>query len=416
MFARKTPHEQYEDKINSAGLNETELGRRWLVAAAKSIASPLSVTIPYSETGYFPADEPRAVGITFKARHGEKLTIKAIRKPSINFAVYLDLWEPPANAGATPTLLVAADTSLSTLSYEATRNGTYILRLQPELLKGGEYTLTVTSGPSLAFPVPPKAKPHIESFWGDRRDEGARKHEGIDIFAAHRTPLVAAADGVITQVGDNPLGGKVVFLSPTSRQYTLYYAHLDEQLAHNGQRVQTGDTIGLMGHSGNAAGGPSHLHFGVYTYNGPVDPFPFVNTTSKPVEKITAPLSNINQLARNTKALQLLQPISSQTVPSLESNTFLKVEAATASQYKVSLADGTEGYIQAANVAPLSSPVKQVRVRMQQPIYDAPDEQAARKSVVSAGERVSILAAYQSFYFVDSNNTTGWMLKKALQQ
>jgi murein DD-endopeptidase MepM/ murein hydrolase activator NlpD len=63
----------------------------------------------------------------------------------------------------------------------------------------GEYTLSVSVGPSLGFPVSGN-KASIGSFWGDNRDGGKRSHEGVDIFAAKLTPAIAAADGVVTGV------------------------------------------------------------------------------------------------------------------------------------------------------------------------------------------------------------------------
>ncbi|HEX8461763.1 MAG TPA: hypothetical protein VF623_10045, partial [Segetibacter sp.] len=98
LFGKKSPHEAYADKIKNAGLNETSMGQQWFAAANKSLASPLTVSLPYSETGYFAANEARAVGLIFKAKRGEKLSINVSKKPATGFALYLDLWEP-----ATPT-------------------------------------------------------------------------------------------------------------------------------------------------------------------------------------------------------------------------------------------------------------------------------------------------------------------------
>jgi peptidoglycan LD-endopeptidase LytH len=53
-----------------------------------------------------------------------------------------------------------------------------------------------------------------------------------------------------------------------------YYAHLD-RYAENlkvGDAVTTETVIGYVGNSGNAKGTPPHLHFGVYTSTGAIDP------------------------------------------------------------------------------------------------------------------------------------------------
>lgn len=416
LFGKKSPHEDYADKIKSAGLGETALGRQWFTAADKSLTSPLTVRLPYRETGYFAADEPKAVGILFMARRGEKLTINLSKKPAVGFAVYVDLWEPANTATAKPKFLVSADTTLFTINYEVEKEGNYILRLQPELLKGGEYTLTISNGPSLAFPVTPKVKSNIGSFWGAGRDAGARKHEGIDIFAPRGTALVAAANGVVTRVNENALGGKVVFLSPGNKDYSLYYAHLDKQLVEQGQNVQTGDTIGLMGNTGNAKTTSPHLHFGIYTNSGAVDPLPFVNPNPKMPVKVTAPLQNVNKLVRNSTAARLLSEPSTAANMALtvEPNTLIKVEAATADWYKVTLPGGEQGFLPSSNVVSALLPIRKAHLKTEQAVYDEPNTFAARKAFLSAGQSINIVASYKDYYYVVNEKTDGWLPKTGL--
>lgn len=416
LFRKNSPHDDYGNKIKNAGLNETALGRQWFSAAEQSLTSPLSVNIPYTETGYFPADQPRAAGLLFHGKRGEKLNISLSKKPDVGFAIYLDLWEASNAADAKPKFLLFADTT-GIIKYDVDKDGSYILRLQPELLKGGEYTLSVSNGPSLAFPVTPKVKSNIGSFWGAGRDKGARKHEGIDIFAPRGTPLVAAANGVITGVTENTLGGKVIFLRPDNKDYTLYYAHLDKQLAQPGQVVKTGDTIGLMGNTGNARTTFPHLHFGIYTNSGAIDPLPFVSRVTKLPDKITASLNNLNTRIRNNKPIKLYSgpSKSANEIIALEMNTLLKAEAATGDWYKVSLPDGREGFAASSNVSPISSPVRNASLKDRQPLLDEPAISAAKKTTLAAGQPIDILAAYKDFYFIkDSKREEGWISKKAL--
>ncbi len=397
-------------------MQETALGRQWFAAAEQSITSPLSVNLPYSETGYFPADKPKAAGIIFHAKRGEKLSIVLHKKPAAGFVIYLDLWQPALSADSKPEFLLSADTAAANVTYDVKKDGSYILRLQPELLKGGEYTLSISTGPSLAFPVTPKVKSSIGSFWGVGRDEGTRKHEGIDIFAPRGTALVAAADGTVTRVNENTLGGKVVFLSPDNKNYTLYYAHLEKQLAEPGQRVKTGDTIGLMGNTGNAITTSPHLHFGIYTNEGAIDPLPFVDRVIKTPEKISASVNNLDKYVRNTKQIKLLSEpaMSGNGILTLEPNTILKVEAATAGWYKVSLPDEKEGFVNGNNVTVARLPVKKVNLKRPQPLLDKPDHSAAIKETLAVGQPITILGLYNDFYFVISNDAEGWVAKKSL--
>ncbi|MEO6584615.1 MAG: M23 family metallopeptidase [Ferruginibacter sp.] len=132
----------------------------------------------------------------------------------------------------------------------------------------------------LYFPVTGN-KSNIGSLWGDERDGGRRRHEGIDIFAAKGTPLVAISDGIIKLISDDELGGKTVTLQPNDYEWEAYYAHLDKQYVVNGQYVKKGQLIGTVGNTGNARTTPSHLHFGIYTTNGAIDPLPYVKTSPK---------------------------------------------------------------------------------------------------------------------------------------
>ena len=159
LFAGKTPHEHYADMLRKSGLSKTALGKSWFGASDSSLLRAHTIQLPYRETGYFDASLPEAVGYRFAARRGDKLAILISSVPDTGFTMFLDLWEPEANEK--PRFLAAADTSGFRISYEVTRDGDYLVRLQPELLAGGEYTMTIRTGPSLDFPVATDATPRI---------------------------------------------------------------------------------------------------------------------------------------------------------------------------------------------------------------------------------------------------------------
>ncbi|GGJ71669.1 M23 family metallopeptidase [Deinococcus aquiradiocola] len=100
--------------------------------------------------------------------------------------------------------------------------------------------------------------------WGGARSEG-RSHEGVDIFAPRGTPVRSTTTGVIGKVGLDRLGGRVVTVTGPGG-YHHYYAHLDRYADVTvGEWVTVGTVLGYVGTSGNAAGTPPHLHYGVYT-------------------------------------------------------------------------------------------------------------------------------------------------------
>lgn len=90
-------------------------------------------------------------------------------------------------------------------------------------------------------------------------------HKGIDIFAKEGTPVIASTAGIVLFKGNIKLGGNVVaVLGPKWR--ISYYAHLKNTDVHLMEWVNSGDQIGRVGTTGNAAGKPAHLHFSIVTF------------------------------------------------------------------------------------------------------------------------------------------------------
>lgn len=120
----------------------------------------------------------------------------------------------------------------------------------------------------------------LRDSWHAAREGGRRRHEGIDIFAPRGTPVRAATQGIVLRVGHNRLGGKVVWvLGPGGQRH--YYAHLDRFAGvYAGMPVEAGAVLGYVGNSGNAAGTPPHLHYGIYTAAGAINPYPFLRPSS----------------------------------------------------------------------------------------------------------------------------------------
>lgn len=125
---------------------------------------------------------------------------------------------------------------------------------------------------SLPNPLP---KQPLTDTWGGARSQG-RSHEGIDIFAPRGTPVQATTQGIVSKVGENILGGRVVVVvGPGGAGH--YYAHLEDyaDISPN-DWVNAGDIIGYVGDSGNAKGTPTHVHYGIYINGSAVNPYPLL--------------------------------------------------------------------------------------------------------------------------------------------
>lgn len=116
--------------------------------------------------------------------------------------------------------------------------------------------------PALRWPL----RGAIQSRFGPR---GRRHHDGIDIDGRMGDAIRAAADGRVVFSGNRGAYGKTIILEHDDGLRTLY-AHAEKIKVRRGERVREGQTIALVGRTGNAHG--THLHFEVWVDERPVDP------------------------------------------------------------------------------------------------------------------------------------------------
>ncbi|MEO8217219.1 MAG: M23 family metallopeptidase [Acidobacteriota bacterium] len=129
----------------------------------------------------------------------------------------------------------------------------------------------------VAMPVQGLSVTRIDDSFGAPRDGGKRKHRGIDLFAPRGTPVLAVSDGYISFIGEQPKGGRCLWLS-TEEGVAFYYAHLDRWASgiYEGEIVRQGEILGYVGNTGNAATTSPHLHFGVIEDEEALNPYPLL--------------------------------------------------------------------------------------------------------------------------------------------
>ena len=112
---------------------------------------------------------------------------------------------------------------------------------------------------SYTFPVV-GFRGYVPTHWESAPDNG---HRGAsDLFAARGTAVVAMVGGLIDGAGSAPISGNYVSMKGDDG-LDYWLAHLNEwPTVRAGQRVKTGDRLGSVGDSGNAAGKGTHLHIG----------------------------------------------------------------------------------------------------------------------------------------------------------
>ncbi len=342
IFQKKTPWEQYKIMLDESDLDKTRAGRAWTLEGTRILKEAPVVEVPFRVKGFFLEKDISALAWRFEGKKGG--TIKFILKwnPVDSSRLFVDVFQmSPQSEHVT-----SFDPGKEEVLFEVEESGTYLIRLQPELMGEGNFEIAAQGSPTYSvFPVIGKGSGSVQSFWGASRGGGTRRHEGIDIFAARGTPVVAPVGGTVTSVRNRGLGGKQVWLRDAQRGFSLYFAHLDSQAVSFGAVVKPGDTLGFVGNTGNAKFTPPHLHFGIY-HGGAFDPYPVVSDRHSPPAEVVLEVSQAVLKTPAAKANFRQGPGTEYPVlTTLETNDVVYVQAATADWYQVKTPDDIRGFV-----------------------------------------------------------------------
>jgi len=359
-FRDMTPWEAYVESLTDAGLGETALAREWIRAGASAMASPAPVTLPFEEEGWIAVEEPTAIAYRLSVPRGQKLTAEVTVPGGEGTRVFLDLFRLADDGAPAFRPVLSTDSAPGSLLHEPWSGGEFVLRLQPELLRGGRYRVKLRLESQLAFPLDGYDMRALQSIFGAERDGGARSHDGVDLFARRGTPVLAAAPGRAYGIEITNLGGKVVWVRDNVRNARLYYAHLDSQAVVEGQLISIGDTLGFVGNTGNARTTPPHLHFGVYrSGRGAVDPVPFLRPPRGAVPALTADLARLGSWVRpvdDGTRLRAAPGADAPVVREVGPESAARVLGGSGEYYRVALPDGVYGYVAARLTEPTDRP------------------------------------------------------------
>ena len=98
-------------------------------------------------------------------------------------------------------------------------------------------------------------------------------HEGMDISNRVGAPVIASADGIVSDTGSDWAHGKIVVISHGFGLISRY-SHLSKISVRVGQNVKRGDKIGEVGMTGKTTG--PHLHYEVRLNGIPVNPMRYI--------------------------------------------------------------------------------------------------------------------------------------------
>ncbi len=112
----------------------------------------------------------------------------------------------------------------------------------------------------------------ISSRFGQRTRDN---HKGIDLCSPIGTDIYAADGGTVTFAGWNDGGYGYMVVIDHGNGYVTYYAHCNEVLVNEGDKVSQGDLIAYVGNTGLSTG--PHLHFEVRLNGTPVNPLNYMD-------------------------------------------------------------------------------------------------------------------------------------------
>ena len=131
--------------------------------------------------------------------------------------------------------------------------------------------------------TPPDAWPTTgyvtREFAAGQTNEGVRPHPGLDIAGPEGAPILAAGDGLVVRLGDDPFLGKFVEIQH-GMGYLTVYGHCRQIAVSRGAQVRRGQVVAYMGATGEASA--PHLHFEVWQNGMAVDPRRFLTGEPPP--------------------------------------------------------------------------------------------------------------------------------------
>lgn len=139
-------HAEYVDGLTDADLAGTPLARAWIAAGRDAVTlQGGGSAAPAERTGWFAADSPSAAVVRVSAAGARWLTVRTELSAPPGTRLFIDAFRLPRDAADPPRVLASAGDSIRTLSFRVRGDDDVLVRVQPELLRGGAYTVRVTA-------------------------------------------------------------------------------------------------------------------------------------------------------------------------------------------------------------------------------------------------------------------------------
>ncbi len=127
----------------------------------------------------------------------------------------------------------------------------------------------------LPIRIPYRITTRYEMRWGEF-------HPGVDLATPYGTPYYATHSGKVILAGWNGGFGNAIRIDNGGGVITIY-GHSSRLLVTQGQHVEAGQLLGLVGSTGFSTG--NHLHYEIHINDSPVNPFTFMRNRGVDIDK-----------------------------------------------------------------------------------------------------------------------------------
>jgi hypothetical protein len=135
---------------------------------------------------------------------------------------------------------------------------------------------TIQEKISLYLPLDKKSISLLGEGYGDRLHPvlgEMRLHTGVDFFAEEGVPVVSTENGVVVKAQMAEAWGNLIVVQHDDT-YSTSYSHLNSMSVKKGDKVQKGQQIGSVGHTGLST--KNHLHFELHKNGVAIDPITYL--------------------------------------------------------------------------------------------------------------------------------------------
>ena len=128
----------YRHALSDMEIDRAQLGRHWINAAQRAVEAAELVALPFTDTLVFDPAEPEAVAVRFRTERGRTVSIDLSPDPRPPL-FFVDVYRLIEDGGR----VKIATADREGIEFRARRPATYLLRVQPELGRGGRIVVHV---------------------------------------------------------------------------------------------------------------------------------------------------------------------------------------------------------------------------------------------------------------------------------